>query len=77
MKALSDEKIYEMCAPFVIGDARLLERAGKIVGNDARLKQIFSPDEAAFDIAGKGIADELSLKEAIRQAIELAPKRQV
>lgn len=31
----------------------------------------------AFDIAGKGIADELSLKEAIRQAIELAPKREV
>ncbi|MFM1651559.1 4-hydroxythreonine-4-phosphate dehydrogenase PdxA [Brevibacillus sp. B_LB10_24] len=29
----------------------------------------------AFDIAGTGIADELSLKEAIRQAIELAPKR--
>jgi len=28
----------------------------------------------AFDIAGKGIADDLSLKEAIRQAIELAPK---
>lgn len=30
----------------------------------------------AFDIAGKGIADEKSLQEAIRQAIELAPKRQ-
>ncbi|USG68380.1 4-hydroxythreonine-4-phosphate dehydrogenase PdxA [Brevibacillus ruminantium] len=29
----------------------------------------------AFDIAGTGVADELSLKEAIRQAIELAPKR--
>jgi 4-hydroxy-L-threonine phosphate dehydrogenase PdxA len=28
----------------------------------------------AFDIAGKGIADELSLKEAIRQAVDLAPK---
>jgi 4-hydroxythreonine-4-phosphate dehydrogenase len=28
----------------------------------------------AFDIAGKGIADELSMKEAIRQAVELAPK---
>ncbi|KXG44014.1 4-hydroxythreonine-4-phosphate dehydrogenase PdxA [Tepidibacillus decaturensis] len=28
----------------------------------------------AFDIAGKGIADELSLIEAISQAIELAPK---
>ncbi len=29
----------------------------------------------AFDIAGKGIADKKSLQEAIRQAIELAPKR--
>ncbi|MBD8071151.1 4-hydroxythreonine-4-phosphate dehydrogenase PdxA [Bacillus sp. PS06] len=29
----------------------------------------------AFDIAGKGIADEKSLQEAIRQGIELAPKR--
>jgi len=26
-----------------------------------------------FDIAGKGIADEQSMKEAIRQAIELTP----
>lgn len=29
----------------------------------------------AFDIAGKGIADERSLLEALRQAIDLAPKR--
>lgn len=29
----------------------------------------------AFDIAGKGIADEASLIEALRQAAELAPKR--
>jgi 4-hydroxythreonine-4-phosphate dehydrogenase len=29
----------------------------------------------AFDIAGKGIADERSLLEAIRQAVDLAPKR--
>ncbi|PZE19334.1 4-hydroxythreonine-4-phosphate dehydrogenase PdxA [Paenibacillus xerothermodurans] len=30
----------------------------------------------AFDIAGKGIADEQSMKEALRQAVELAPKRE-
>ncbi|WP_181348048.1 4-hydroxythreonine-4-phosphate dehydrogenase PdxA [Thalassobacillus sp. CUG 92003] len=30
----------------------------------------------AFDIAGQGIADEKSMLEAIRQAIELAPKRE-
>ena len=29
----------------------------------------------AFDIAGRGIADERSLIEALRQAAELAPKR--
>lgn len=29
----------------------------------------------AFDIAGKGIADEKSLIEAMRQAVELAPKK--
>jgi 4-hydroxy-L-threonine phosphate dehydrogenase PdxA len=29
----------------------------------------------AFDIAGKGIADERSLIEALRQAADLAPKR--
>jgi 4-hydroxythreonine-4-phosphate dehydrogenase len=29
----------------------------------------------AFDIAGKGIADERSLLEALRQAVDLAPKR--
>ncbi len=29
----------------------------------------------AFDIAGKGIADDQSIKEALRQAVELAPKR--
>lgn len=29
----------------------------------------------AFDIAGQGIVDESSMKEALRQAIELAPKR--
>ncbi|MDR9856369.1 4-hydroxythreonine-4-phosphate dehydrogenase PdxA [Paenibacillus sp. VCA1] len=30
----------------------------------------------AFDIAGKGIVEEKSMMEAIRQAVELAPKRQ-
>ncbi|WHY72141.1 4-hydroxythreonine-4-phosphate dehydrogenase PdxA [Fictibacillus enclensis] len=29
----------------------------------------------AFDIAGKGIAEEKSMSEALRQAVELAPKR--
>lgn len=48
MKALKDAEIYETCAPFVIGDTKLLERAGKIVGNEAVVKTISSPDDATF-----------------------------
>jgi 4-phospho-D-threonate 3-dehydrogenase / 4-phospho-D-erythronate 3-dehydrogenase len=29
----------------------------------------------AFDIAGRGIADEGSMVEALRQAVDLAPRR--
>lgn len=57
MKALNDQHIYEICAPFVIGDTRLLERAGKIVGNDAQLKLITSPDEAAFQYGVVEVVD--------------------
>jgi 4-phospho-D-threonate 3-dehydrogenase / 4-phospho-D-erythronate 3-dehydrogenase len=48
MKALKDAEIYETCAPFVIGDTKLLERAGKIVGNEALVKTISSLDDATF-----------------------------
>jgi 4-phospho-D-threonate 3-dehydrogenase / 4-phospho-D-erythronate 3-dehydrogenase len=49
MKALADKDIYTSCAPFVIGDAKLLERAGKIVDSTLRVRTIQSPAEAAFE----------------------------
>ncbi|GEN35844.1 4-hydroxythreonine-4-phosphate dehydrogenase PdxA [Aneurinibacillus danicus] len=48
MKALKHEEIYNICRPFVIGDAKLLERAAGIVGNTAQVRRIASLDEAAF-----------------------------
>lgn len=57
MRALNDEKIYETCAPFVIGDAKLLKRAGKIVGNDAQIKQITSPEDATFQYGVVEVVD--------------------
>ncbi|RFU70125.1 4-hydroxythreonine-4-phosphate dehydrogenase PdxA [Peribacillus saganii] len=57
MKALNDEKIFKSCAPFVIGDSKLLERAGKIVGNDAQIKKISSPDEAVFQYGTVEVVD--------------------
>jgi len=49
MKALKDKEIYKVCAPFVIGDAKILKRAGVIVNSDAAIKSISSPEEATFE----------------------------
>ncbi|MBM7691522.1 4-hydroxythreonine-4-phosphate dehydrogenase [Peribacillus deserti] len=57
MKALSDEKLYETCAPFVIGDKNILERAGIITGNKAEIKQISSIDEASFKFGVVEVVD--------------------
>lgn len=48
MKALADASIYENCAPLVIGDAKILERAGRIVDSKLTVRTIASVDEAAF-----------------------------
>lgn len=32
LRALSDEKLYEICSPVIVGDSCILERAGKIPG---------------------------------------------
>lgn len=47
MKALRDEAVYDACVPLVIGDAALLERAGRIVGADLRVRAVSGPTEAA------------------------------
>ncbi|GAB7388887.1 4-hydroxythreonine-4-phosphate dehydrogenase PdxA [Bacillaceae bacterium] len=48
MKALRDPQIYERCKPFVVGDAKILQRAGNVVGVGLSVRAIQSPDEAAF-----------------------------
>ncbi|UFJ43196.1 4-hydroxythreonine-4-phosphate dehydrogenase PdxA [Brevibacillus humidisoli] len=48
MKALSDRAVYEACAPLVVGDAKLLERADSIVGSGLSVRSISAVDEASF-----------------------------
>lgn len=48
MKALSDPTVYEACQPFVIGDAKLLERAGGIVDSGLTVKSILKVEDAQF-----------------------------
>lgn len=48
MKALADKALYENCEPFVIGDAKLLERANGIVHTHLKVRSIQSVEEATF-----------------------------
>lgn len=58
MKSLGDKTIYEKCRPFVIGDAKLLERANKVVGTGLVVQAISSVEDAKFEA---GIVDCIDL----------------
>lgn len=49
IKALNDKNLYEICSPFVIGDAKILERARQIVQSNVSIRNISSVDEAKFE----------------------------
>lgn len=48
MKALADESVYAGCRPFVIGDAKILERAGRVVRSRLQIRSISTLAEAAY-----------------------------
>ncbi|MEX2460548.1 MAG: 4-hydroxythreonine-4-phosphate dehydrogenase PdxA [Paenibacillaceae bacterium] len=58
MKALADESVYAECHPFVIGDAKIMERAGRIVHSALQVRAISSLSEAAYQF---GTVDCLDL----------------
>ena len=49
MKALGDAEMYALCRPVVIGDARLLERANRIVHADLAINRVQHPSESRFE----------------------------
>jgi 4-phospho-D-threonate 3-dehydrogenase / 4-phospho-D-erythronate 3-dehydrogenase len=49
MKALAHAEVYALCRPLVVGDARRLARAGRIVGSRLAVRAITAPDEAGFE----------------------------
>jgi len=58
MKALADPRAYEGARPLVIGDAKRLEKAGKIVGARLKVARIGAPGEAKYT---PGAADCIDL----------------
>ncbi|KIL39832.1 4-hydroxythreonine-4-phosphate dehydrogenase [Gordoniibacillus kamchatkensis] len=59
MKALGDKSVYDGCRPFVIGDALILERAGRVVRSELQVRSISSLTEAKYEF---GTVDCLDLK---------------
>lgn len=58
IKALSHPELYAASRPFVIGDAKILERAEQIVQRGVKIRPINSVEEAEFN---HGIVDCLDL----------------
>jgi 4-hydroxythreonine-4-phosphate dehydrogenase len=48
VKAFGHRDLYERCRPLVIGDARRLQEAGKILRSDLRISEIDRPSNARF-----------------------------
>lgn len=48
MKALKHQELYERSRPFVVGDAKILKRAARIVGSNLEVRAISSLDEATY-----------------------------
>lgn len=49
MKSLAHQSLYDRCHPFVIGDAKILERANDIVQTNITVRRIQSVEEAKFE----------------------------
>lgn len=47
--ALGDPRIRAICRPIVVGDAAIMEAAGRIVASTLRINSVSGPDDAAAD----------------------------
>lgn len=58
IKALSDQGMYEICRPVVIGDIKMIERANGIINSGHSCRAVSHPREAGLEF---GIIDVLDL----------------
>ncbi|WP_349607099.1 MULTISPECIES: 4-hydroxythreonine-4-phosphate dehydrogenase PdxA [Cupriavidus] len=49
VKSLAHDSVRAQCRPLVIGDARRLELAGRLVGSPLKVRAIQAPEEARFE----------------------------
>src|SRR2546423_14836215 len=71
MKALGDAEMYTLSRPEVIGDARLLERANRIVHADLAINRVQHPSESRFVFVTVDCVD-LDLLTAVLPFVEIS-----
>ncbi|WP_462411340.1 4-hydroxythreonine-4-phosphate dehydrogenase PdxA [Neobacillus sp. Marseille-QA0830] len=49
MKALTHERVYDICHPFVIGDLNILQKAKEIINCDLELRSIEMPKDVSYN----------------------------
>ncbi len=57
VKAGAEKKLYEMCNPIVIGDAKVLQNAVKITGAGIKIRPIDEPDQGRFEYGTLDVLD--------------------
>ncbi len=57
-KALSLNEVYDICRPFVIGDASAMEMGVEVTGLSLRINRVTSPEDGLYR---RGVIDVLSL----------------
>ena len=50
MKALRDPEMYAICRPVVIGDAKILARANRVIGSELTVNRVPRPPDGRFQV---------------------------
>src|SRR5262249_62413531 len=61
VKSLADPRATEWCIPFVIGDARVLERAMEATGTHLAIRRLTAPGEAAGTAGTLDVLDDAAI----------------
>src|SRR5262245_62262923 len=74
VKSLADPRATEWCIPFVIGDARVLERAMEATGTHLAIRRLTAPGEAAGTAGTLDVLDDAAIDMAGHRWGEIDPR---
>ncbi|HLR24537.1 MAG TPA: 4-hydroxythreonine-4-phosphate dehydrogenase PdxA, partial [Fodinibius sp.] len=74
LKGLTGDKVYELCNPLVFGDARVIRKAQKIVGDKAQINAVADVSDALFEEGTVDVFDLQNISTDQYKYGEISPK---